>query len=102
MVKVELRPHKGVMNSPLGPIEVEHNQYIIMANGLQVGYIGKDAGSPLNFILNLPESLTKEIKNAVFTELGWISPVCIPPSMEEIEEHEQVKSGKQSEDGEDE
>ena len=99
MVKVELRPHKGVMNSPLGPIEVEHNQYVIMANGLQVGYIGKDPGSPLNFILNLPESITKAIKNEVFAQLGWISPVSIPPSDEEVQEHlESIDSSDSEED----
>ncbi len=87
MVKVELRPHKGVMNSPLGPIEVEHNQWVIMANGLQVGYIGKDAGSPLNFTLVLPESTAKEIKTEVFKQLGWISPVVEPPSDYEVAEH---------------
>lgn len=50
-VKIELRPHIGVMDSPLGPVHVEHDQWIVVAvvgdMKQQVGYMRKASGAPL-------------------------------------------------------
>lgn len=48
-LRVELRPHIGKMrHDELGTVEVEHDQWIVMAHYgaavKQVGYIGKAAG----------------------------------------------------------
>lgn len=49
-IEVELRPHIGTRNTPLGPVEVEHDQWIVIVrrNGLdprQVGYLNKRPGA---------------------------------------------------------
>ena len=53
-LEVELRPHKGIKNSPLGPIEIEHNQWIVVIgrDGMkrQAGYMRKAEGAPLLWI----------------------------------------------------
>lgn len=51
-ISVELRKHIGHRNSPLGPVEVEHDQWyvIVSRNGKdprQVGYMNKLAGKVL-------------------------------------------------------
>lgn len=86
-MKVVLRPHVGIQRSPIGPIEVEHNQWIVIADGLHVGYIGKDAGSPLNLIFGFPESFVRELKKEVAILVGSAFPVAVPPSDEEVREH---------------
>lgn len=53
-VKLELRPHIGTMDSPLGPVQVEHDQWVVVAvvgdMKQQVGYMRKAAGAPLLLI----------------------------------------------------
>lgn len=51
-VEVELRPHKGVQHTPLGPVEVEHDQWMVMARTdwtgsqwLHMGYVGKPSAT---------------------------------------------------------
>ena len=50
-VRIELRPHIGHRNTPLGPVAVEHDQWIVvLVRGTlkrQVGYQRKALGAPL-------------------------------------------------------
>lgn len=62
-MKVELHPHIG-MNMATGEQE-EHDQYIVFANGKQVGYVGKAKGAPVNMSINPSESMMDEIEKEV-------------------------------------
>ena len=58
--EVELRPHIGKRNTPFGPVDVEHDQWIVLANRpgdspRQVGYLPKREGAKL-----LPLSTVEE------------------------------------------
>jgi hypothetical protein len=57
---VELRPHIGIKNTPLGPTQVEHDQWIVVAAigarpPQQVGYLNKRDGAPLLWLAGLRE-----------------------------------------------
>jgi hypothetical protein len=57
---VELRPHVGTKNTPLGPTQVEHDQWIVVAaigtrKPQQVGYLPKRDGAPLLWLAGLRE-----------------------------------------------
>ena len=52
-VNVELRPHKGIQQTPLGPVEVTHAQMLVLAsvgsNPLRhVAYVGTQPNAPFN------------------------------------------------------
>ena len=51
-VTIELRPHIGVTRTEAGPLEVEHPQWIVVADlgyrKCQIGYIGHAAGTGFN------------------------------------------------------
>ena len=70
MMIVELRPHIGQMATAVGVVDVEHDQWIVLAGVekdqvRQVGYLGKKPGSKVQPIVSLPnsvwESITKEL-----------------------------------------
>jgi len=73
-VTVELRPHIGVQMTPLGPAEVEHDQYVVMASTpfsgkpIQMGYIGKKPGSPFNGIHTF-RKLSEDQKAAIVSQI---------------------------------
>lgn len=87
MHKVTFKPHIGVQRSIFGPIEVEHDQYMIFINGMHVGYVGKAAGSPINIFAEVPKSVIADIRQAVAEQHGIIGPVAIPPTAAEVAEH---------------
>lgn len=81
MATVRLKKHVGIMNSTLGSIEVEHDQY--MVEGLHedteqwilLGYIGKAANAPLNLIVHCPtDAVREEIRQAVELEKQKLNP----------------------------
>lgn len=78
---VELRPHIGKKNTPLGVIDVEHDQWIVIMsrNGVeprQVGYLPKRTGAPVLFLAGIRENcgtwLCGEIEKAVDMERARI------------------------------
>jgi len=72
---VELRQHIGTAQTELGPVEVEHNQFIVMASTpfskhpIHVGYVGKQKGAPFNGLHSF-RKLPQELKSAVQRELA--------------------------------
>lgn len=97
MYKIELRPHKGVQRSIFGPIEVEHDQYMIYANGLHVGYVGKSPGAPINIFADLPQSMLQQLRAAIQEHMGSPAPMAVAPTDEEVAEHLQVLDGDDDE-----
>ena len=84
-VTIELRPHIGHRSTPLGPVAVEHDQWIVVLvrGGLkrQVGYQRKLAGAPLLWLggrnqaakewgLLLVEAAERECAKEVNAKLG--------------------------------
>lgn len=79
-IEVELRPHVGVMQTRFGPVKVQQNQFIILAGPdggdvVQVGYVGKQAGAPINWIRDangqpFPDLIKGAVREAIATELG--------------------------------
>lgn len=93
-VEVELRPHKGLQQTPLGPVEVEHDQWLVMArtdwtggNWVHVGYIGKPSPTspspPFNGLetfRRLPVQFKDAICSRVRSLIGTDAMrVCEPP-----------------------
>lgn len=73
-VVAELRPHTGKKNTPLGVIDVEHDQWIVVASVAgrplrQVGYLPKREGAPLLLLAGIEEQcgafITQAIREAV-------------------------------------
>lgn len=93
MYKIELKPHKGIQRSMFGPIEVEHDQYMIYANGLHVGYVGKSAGAPINIFAEMPKSMLLELKKSIEEHMGAPSSIAIAPTDEEVERHFKAVEG---------
>lgn len=80
-IEVELRPHIGKRKTPLGVIDVEHDQWIVIVarNGVdprQVGYLPKRDGAPLLWLSGCQERfgtwLCGEIAKAVDLERARI------------------------------
>jgi len=79
-IQVELRPHIGKQPTAFGPIEVEHNQWMIFARReggpmLHVGYVGKQPNAPINFLRQpngqpWPEAVKEIVRQAIAEECG--------------------------------
>ncbi len=91
MYRVDLKPHKAI--DRVGN-EVEHNQWLIYVNGLHVGYVGYDAGAPINLTGAVSKSSERAIRKAVCEHLAEIRPVAVPPTEEEVRDYERKKRGK--------
>ena len=65
-IKVELKPHVGVWQSPIGPQKVTHPQDIVFMNDTYAGYVGHQAGAHISMIIG-PNSreVLDEIKKQV-------------------------------------
>lgn len=87
MYKIELKPHKGIQRSIFGPIEVEFDQWMIYANGLHVGYVGKQSGAPINIFAELSKSMLQDLKASIEQHMGEPSPMAVAPTNEEVAEH---------------
>jgi len=97
MIAVELRPHKGIQRTALGPVEVEHDQYMIFAQGgdgplCHVGYVGKQPLAPVNFLRQpsgqpWPEPIKQAVREAIATQLGaGERRECQPPELQPEED----------------
>lgn len=91
MYRIELRPHKAI--DRVGN-EVEHNQWMIYANGLHIGYVGYDAGAPINLTGAVSKSAERTIRKAICEELREVRPLAVPPTDAEVQYHEKKKRGK--------
>ena len=78
-VSVELRPHVGITQTPLGPVEVDHKQFLVMAstqfteNPVCVGYVGTQDGAPFNGLhpfRKLPQDVKDQIIELVTAAKG--------------------------------
>lgn len=65
-LKVELKPHIGIVGTDVGVREVRLPQSIVFVNDVYAGYVGDEPGSHISIILSkiLPEDLA-EIKRQV-------------------------------------
>jgi len=65
-LSVELRPHIGQMNTPVGIVEIEHDQWIALgalndAPLRQIGYLPKRDGAKLLWLPHVREKLPTPI-----------------------------------------
>lgn len=108
---VTLKPHVGYQDTELGRVEVEHDQWMVFAQGeegppIQMGYVGKQAGRPFNGFENytkLPEVMRVEIERQLNEQLGdkrrvFMQPVISPA---EIAQLTQQSDGDEDDAGED-
>lgn len=88
-IDIEFRPHKGIVQTPMGDYEVTHPQWIVMAlnreneSVMHVGYLGTHEGAPFNATLQLaalPKQLQDEIVDRVREKAGAELSVYIPPA----------------------
>lgn len=88
MISVELRPHIGFEDTPVGRVQVEHDQWYVMAKGedapqpVMVGYLGKASGRPfcpISSFVDLPREAQAEIHAAVNQLVGEERPMGIVP-----------------------
>lgn len=93
-----LIPHRGIQRTALGPIEIEHDQWIIWAaeegrGELQVGYVGKHRDAPINWLRQpngqpWPEPVKQAVRAKIAEQLGGgarqesQSPLRLPPDDE--------------------
>lgn len=98
MYKIELKPHKAIQRSVFGPIEVEFDQWLIYANGLHVGYVGKQAGAPINIFAELNKSMLQQLKSAIEEHMGAPSPMAVAPTEDEVAEHLSIVNEEENDD----
>lgn len=80
-MKVTFLPHVGV-HTDSGRL-VEHDQYIVMVEGVQAGYVCKSPGSTVNFIRRVTSQELVSVVDAVKRDLGWDSPTSQPDEIPE-------------------
>ena len=61
-LRIELRPHIGVMGSPLGPVQVEHDQWLVIghtanAKPIHLGYLPKREGAKVLYLSGIRDEL---------------------------------------------
>ena len=61
-LRIELRPHIGVMGSPLGEVRVEHDQWIVIAHTanakpIHLGYLPKREGAKVLYLSGILDEL---------------------------------------------
>ncbi len=65
-IEVELKPHKGMVQTAVGVVEHVLPQSVIFVNGKWAGYVGDEPGSHISIILTgLPDAVLQEIKRKV-------------------------------------
>jgi hypothetical protein len=88
-MKIELIRHVAQQSTAVGVVDVVFNQCFVQCNGRRVGiYCGLEnqPGKHLSFTEALPESLQKDIADAVAKKVGGIMKFTAPPP----EEHEET------------
>lgn len=105
---VELRPHIGTRDDPIfGPVEVEHNQWVVMAGSrqiemgygvpaVQVAYAGKNTRTVdfLSHVLKWPKESLDFIVEEVERLTGTPRRGLFPPSIKQatVEDLDEVDS----------
>lgn len=61
-LRIELRPHVGKMDSPLGVVSIEHDQWIVVAHTdnakpAHLGYLPKRPGAKLLYLTDIKGEL---------------------------------------------
>lgn len=57
MLKIELKPHKIVRNTPYGEVVTDLNQHIVLVNGKEAGYVGNQKGGMFLPLAGFPHQL---------------------------------------------
>jgi hypothetical protein len=71
---------------------------MIYANGLHVGYVGKQEGAPINIFAEMHKSMLSEMKKCIEQTLGRSVPVVMPPTDQEVAEHfKSLEKGEEDE-----
>lgn len=83
MFAVELRRHKGLQPTPVGPVEVTFEQYQILVSQsepvqsaqMHVGYVGTQPNAPINWLRmpggnEWPEVIKQAVREQIAAELG--------------------------------
>lgn len=91
MYNIELKPHIG---RDIRGCEVEHDQWMIYANGLHVGYVGHAGGSPITLFAPGNKSMERALRKSICEKLEEVRPVAVPPSDEQVKEHMKNKRAK--------
>ncbi len=89
MYRIELRPHIG---RTLQGIEIEHDQWMIYANGRHCGYVGKSDGAHV-CLFEVSKSEEIGIRQAIEAKIGERR-FAVAPTDADVEKHERVKRGK--------
>jgi len=95
-ITVELRPHIGKTQTLFGPVDLEHDQWMVFATSSDVvrpttiflGYIGKKEGSAFNGYTtyrDLPPQLKSDVVCQVSSLVGWPL-TAYEPSTSPVEE----------------
>ncbi len=89
-IDIEFRPHKGIVQTPMGDYEVIHPQVMVLAINrenetiMHVGYLGTHDGAPFNSTLQLaalPQGMQDEIVAKVKEKAGREDMrICITPA----------------------
>lgn len=65
-LKVELKRHRGVRQTGIGPVTVDLGQSIVVVNGRHAGYVADAPGSHISLISSgLPDEVLAHIKSEV-------------------------------------
>lgn len=87
-LEIELRQHRGIVQTHLGDYEVDLPQYMVLAHNreagttMHVGYLGHQPNAPFNGSLllgELPAALQDEIVAEVSKQAGRNVKAFIPP-----------------------
>jgi len=83
MFAVELRQHKGIQATPVGPVEIFFAQYQILVKQtepvqsaeMHCGYVGTQPGAPINWLRmpngsEWPEPIKQAVRDHIAVELG--------------------------------
>ena len=85
-MEIEIKPHVG--HDRRGN-EIDQGQDIVFADGVQVGYMGREPGAWLACIVAMDEDTRQELEAAInLHKVEPIGGVAVPPEPEVIEQDE--------------
>ena len=88
-MEIEIKPHVG--RSRRGN-EIDQGQDIVFADGVQVGYMGRESGAWLACIVAMDEDTRQELEAAINLHKGEpIGGVAVPPEPEVIDEEDELE-----------
>lgn len=88
-MQIELKEHIGTSR---GGKPVDHNQFIVFCDGVQVGYMGKKPGSWLACIVAMDDDTKQELQAAINRTMQEpIGGVAVLPEPEEETDDEELE-----------